>query len=95
MTNTIDKIGLLRAQIDTLQSELKSLEDAVKDEGPGRYEGDLYAATVSDVWTNRTAWKAVCERLGASRQLITAHTKRVHSVRLDVRARGAAARVAA
>lgn len=95
MTNTIDRIGLLRAQIASLQSELKTLENSVKADGPGRYEGELYSATVADVWTDRTAWKTVCERLGASRQLIRAYTNKVHSLRLDVRARGTAAKVAA
>jgi hypothetical protein len=90
-TYTIDTIGNLRAQIAELQAEIKGHEKALKSEGAGYYEGDLFAGTVSEVDTNRVDWKAVAAKLNPSHQLVSAHTKQGTSVRLTVTARSKAA----
>ena len=88
---TIDTIGNLRAQIADLQAEVKAHEAALKAEGAGYYEGDLFAGTVSEVDGTRVDWKAVAAKLEPSHQLVSAHTKATHTVRLTVSARKKAA----
>ena len=88
---TIDTLGHIRAQIADLQAEAKRLEADIKAEGAGTYEGELFRVTVSEVDSQRVDWKAVAAKLEPSRQLVTAHTKDVHSVRLTVSARKKAA----
>lgn len=70
----VDKIGKKRAAIAKLQAELADLESIVKDEGVGAYEGNLYRVTVSFTDRATVAWKKIAEKLGASRQMITANT---------------------
>ena len=87
----IDHLGHLRAQIADLQEQAKDLEIEIKAAGPGVHEGHLYRTTVSEVVTDRVDWKGVAVKLNPSRQLITAHTSEVHSIRLTVSARRRAA----
>ena len=70
----VDRIGKKRAEIAKLQAELKDLESVVKDEGVGAYEGNLFRITVSETDRPTVAWKKIAEKLGASRQIITANT---------------------
>ena len=69
-----DDIGRKRAEIAKLQKELQDLESVLKDGGPGAYEGQLYRVTVSFTDRATVAWKKIAEKLGASRQMITANT---------------------
>lgn len=87
----IDQLGALRAQIADLQASAKALENEIKAAGPGTYEGDFYRTTVAEVVSERTDWKAVAAKLDPSYQLVSAHTKEVHTVRLTVSARRRAA----
>ncbi len=87
MSNHVDTIGTLKAQIAALTNELRTHERALKDQGPGHYHGQLFDVTVAAVHTERVDWKAVAAKLAPSRQLVTAHTKAVDSVRLTVNAR--------
>ena len=75
ITPQADQIGTLRATISELQAELKELEDGLKADGGDVYEGELFRVTVS--WSDRktTAWKAIAEKLGASKQMIAGNTK--------------------
>lgn len=86
---TIDRIGILRAQIADLQAELKGCEGGLKSLGEGTTEGDYYNGTVSIVETARVNWRAVAEKLSPSPQLIAGNTKRSTTVRLTVTARSA------
>ena len=69
-----DRLGAIKAQL----AEIKKIEDALKAEltalGVGSYEGDMFRATVSITEKVTVDWKAVCEKLEPSRQLVTAHT---------------------
>lgn len=70
-----DKLGELQAQI----GELKALEAEYKGELIDRgenVEGEWFAVTLSDVNRNQTNWKLIADKLGASRQMISSHTRR-------------------
>jgi len=88
----VDKLGALRAQAADLGSDIKFLEGLLKEAGPGAYEGDLFRATVSVSERATVAWKAIAEKLGASRQMLTANTKvsEVSCVRVTARLKDAA-----
>lgn len=51
----IDQLGELKAQIADLQELAEKLSKKIKDRGAGKYEGDLFSATVSKV---EDAWSA-------------------------------------
>jgi len=44
----IDRLGQLKAQIADLQAEADRIADLLRAAGPGKYEGELFAATVTD-----------------------------------------------
>ena len=90
----IDRLGALRAEIATLQTELKVLEEKVKLAGPGTYEGDLFRATVSETVTDQVDWKSIAAKLNPTRQLVTAYTKVRFGLRLNVSARSKDSRAA-
>lgn len=73
-SGTVDAIGRKRAQIAKLQGELADLEAEIKDSGPGAYEGRLFRITVSVSDRATVAWKKIAQKLGASRQMVTANT---------------------
>lgn len=84
--NYVDQLGVIRAEIKSLQDQAKRLEAELKRQGPGRYNGELFAATVSTFDTTRTDWRAVAMKLNPSRQLITAHTKTTETTTVRVAA---------
>ena len=47
--NAIDALGAVLAQIADLEAQAKPLKEEVKGYGPGKHEGQLFLATVSDV----------------------------------------------
>ena len=71
----VDDIGALRAEIADRQARCKELESYLRESGPGEYEGRAYRITVSVSERATTAWKAIAEKLGASRQIIKGNTK--------------------
>lgn len=44
----VDRLGKLAAQIDDLQKQYDAIAQSLRDRGPGRYEGSLFAATVTE-----------------------------------------------
>lgn len=44
----VDRLGRLSAQIAELQAQYDAIADGLRARGQGRYEGALFAATVSD-----------------------------------------------
>ena len=44
----VDRLGKLSAQIAELQAQYDAIADAFRTRGQGRYEGSLFAVTVSD-----------------------------------------------
>lgn len=47
--NPIDRLGAIKAQIADLEEQAKPLKDDIKAMGFGRHEGQLFAATVSEI----------------------------------------------
>ena len=85
----VDRIGELRAKIAALQEQAAAVEDNLKLYGTGEYEGVKFRATVKDSERTTVAWKAIAEKLEASRQLVTAHstTKACTTLRVTARKR--------
>ena len=83
--SVIDQLGEIKAKIAMLEAEEKKLIDAVKANGPGAYEGDLFRATVSESERATLDLEAVRKKL--SRQFILANTnyKKVTTVRVVAR----------
>jgi len=69
----VDDIGLLKAQIAPLEAKLKAAQAKLKAHGDGRYEGTLWAATVSTSERSTLDMEAVREKL--THQFIAAHTR--------------------
>ncbi len=79
----VDELGQVKAQIANLEKREAELRQAIIDSGESEAEGDLFRATVSETITTKIDYKAVCEKLGPSTQLLTAHTS--HSDRVTVK----------
>lgn len=84
IASTIDHIGRLQASIRELEGKLKNskreLVDLMRDKEVTRASGDLFAATIINKEVPRVDWKTVAAKFKPSHQLVTAHTKYVHSV---------------
>ena len=75
LTQLVDELGVLKAQIAELQDRESSLKATLAQSGLTEIDGELYRCTVSNVQpAPKVDWKAVAERLQPSHQLITAHT---------------------
>jgi hypothetical protein len=83
--NIVDRIGSLKAQIAPLEKQLKKLEAELKAQGPGRYEGVNYDATISAYVMSRLDMDAVRAKLSA--QFIRSHTIESDVVKITVSAR--------
>lgn len=81
---TADRIGELDAIIKPLTAERDRLAAQLKAQGAGRYTGVLWNCTVVESERTTTDWKAVAEKLGPSRQLVTAHTTSTPVITLRV-----------
>lgn len=71
----VDELGELQAQI----GELKARESAIKGELIDRgenAEGEWFYVNLSDVNRSQVNWHLIARKLGASRQMITSHTRR-------------------
>jgi hypothetical protein len=80
LTSTIDRLGALQRQIFNLEIEAEQLKKLMVEVGPGKYQGDVYAITVTEPSTREgydKVMKAKIEELIAahlSTQYVTAHT---------------------
>ena len=85
-----DRLGELRAEIKVLTDQAKGVEALIKQFGLPAIDGDLFRVTVSTFDRDTTNWKGICEKLGASRQIITANTKTaaVTTVRVSAHTKG-------
>lgn len=72
MTNIIDELGYLKAQISALTAKEKALKDELIARGVGAYDGDDFRVTVSVAEVERLDLEAAREKL--SPQFIRAHT---------------------
>ncbi len=90
--NTIaDELGTIAAQIAALTERQDALKKELIEAGVTAAEGDLFRVTVSEVFPSaRVDWATIAQRLGASRQLIAAHSSPSKSFhRVSVKARTA------
>lgn len=85
MTNIVDRIGALKAQMAPLEKQLKKLQDELKARGDGRYEGELYDATVFTSQRDKLDFDAVRAKL--SRQFLLANTSQTEVVTVKVTAK--------
>lgn len=83
----VDELGMTRARIAELREKEAYLEAKLKDEGHGKYQGAYFSATVSAYERTKVDYKGIIAKLKPSVQLMTAHTKYIPVVRIDVNAR--------
>ena len=76
-TMIADMIGQQRAELNELKQTLKYWEDLAKESGEPVLEGNLFRVSVVQSNRKTVNWKAVAEKLGPSRQLITANSTTV------------------
>lgn len=93
LASTIDRLGVLKAQIAELAAEEKALKAVITEHGPGAYEGDIFRATVST--SERETLDMVAVREHLSRQFIAAHTSVTEVTMVRVVARTGKVKVAA
>lgn len=72
LSNTIDRLGYLKAQIAELKLEENALREIMIEQGPGAYEGDMFRVTVSE--SERATLDMAAVRAKLSPQFIKANT---------------------
>ena len=85
LSELVDKIGFIKAQMAPFMAQLKALEDTLKANGPGTYRGDFYQAKVFEQERSHLDLAAVREKL--SPQFLRAHTTESTVTVLKVTAR--------
>jgi biotin operon repressor len=83
-----DHIGQLRADIDELKQQLKGAEGLLYQQTGGEpAEGKLFRVVFTTGFKKVVNWKGIAEKLGASRQIISANTKQSEVNRVVVTAK--------
>jgi hypothetical protein len=73
----VDRLGLIRAQMDRLAQEAEDIREELEATGLKRVEGQFFTAGVTECKAaDRTDWQTIAKKLNASPQLIRAHTKK-------------------
>ena len=83
MSDVVDRLGDLRAQIKHLEIEESDLKQQLIDAGVDRLATDDWSCTISRSTVATTDWRAIASRFEVSPQLLAAHTK--HADRVTVR----------
>ena len=78
----VNKLAKVRAEIAHLKEVAAEYERALKESGPGTYEGEDHYVVISDVERKTLDMKAVRKKL--SRQFIQANTKVTNSMCLKI-----------
>jgi len=73
--NKIDQLGVLLAQQDALDAEIKALKAEVIDAGEGKHEGAVFRANVILANRNTVDWKAVAAECNIPEEIIKSKTK--------------------
>jgi len=73
LSQIIDDLGVLKAEIAELELKEKALKAALNELKPGAYEGDLYRVSISESVRGTLDMEAVRSKL--SPQFISAHTR--------------------
>jgi hypothetical protein len=85
----IDRLGTVQAAIAKLQEEEKVLKEymVLHIKAGTREEGDIFGVSHSEAERKTVAYKTIAERLGATRQMIVANTKKseVHTIKVTAR----------
>jgi hypothetical protein len=83
----LDRLGLLMAQIAELEEQAEALKNVFKNAGEGKYEADLYKASVSLSQRNTIDYKGLIAELNVPAELIEKHTRTSASIAIRVTAR--------
>ena len=80
ITNEIDRLGMLLAQIADLTAEADKIKDGIKDAAtaPGGnkvYEGNLFKATVIEADRATVDYKKLLADLGVAQEVVAKYTK--------------------
>lgn len=86
ITNKIDKLAALRAQINELKKAEEKLVGEIKNQGIGKFAGTEHVATVFAVDKATVDWKGIAERVGFSPQMLAAYTTNSTTVQLRLSA---------
>jgi hypothetical protein len=70
----IDHAGALDNEIKALTKQLDAIKTTIKSHGAGDHAGFTFSAKVIDSERVTIDYKAICEKLNPSYQLVTAHT---------------------
>ena len=70
----IDHAGALDSEIKALTKQLETIKATIKAQGAGDHAGFIFTAKVIDSERVTIDYKAICEKLSPSYQLVTAHT---------------------
>jgi hydroxypyruvate isomerase len=70
----IDHAGALDSEIKALTKQLDAIKTTIKSHGAGDHAGFTFSAKVIDSERVTIDYKAICEKLNPSYQLVTAHT---------------------
>lgn len=62
----LDQLGMLQAQIAQLEEQAEAIKDAFKNAGEGKYQGNLYEASVSLSQRKTVDYKKLIESFGLS-----------------------------
>ena len=75
LSEKADRLGLLRAQIASLQDDAEKLRADLEAAGLPRVDGQLYRVSFAQCSGRAVIdWAGIAQRLNPSRQLIAAHT---------------------
>lgn len=82
--NLVDRLNEVRNKIADLKVVEVDLENKIKANGDGVYNGNDCYARVSTVMTKSVNWAAVAKKLNPSVQLVTGNTRYSNAVRLTI-----------
>ena len=88
LTN-VDRLGMLLAQIAELQEQAEALKDGLKNEGEGRYAGNLYDAVVTLSERATVDYKQLIKDLGVDAATLKQYTTTSATITCKVTARKA------
>lgn len=75
LAGKVDRLGLIRAQIDQLTNDAAAIRDELEEAGLKTIEGTLYRASFAQCQgKTATDWRTIAERFKPSPQLIRRHT---------------------
>lgn len=72
----IDKLGQIKSKISFLESEAGKIKSQLIEAGITAAEGELYSVNIVTSTRETVDWKSISSRLGPTRQLIAAHTRK-------------------